>query len=102
MMEHPVQAPNRTRELEVTEESFRLLVDGIKDYAIFLLDGSGHVVTWNAGARALKGYEAHEIVGRHFSCFYEKEDIARRTPQQLLQRAERDALQAGTLRALSP
>jgi PAS domain S-box-containing protein len=53
----------------------RLLVDTVRDYAIFALDASGRIMTWNAGARELKGYEAEEIIGRHFSTFYPDQDI---------------------------
>lgn len=60
--------------LRESEERFRLLVEGVKDYAIFMLDPSGHVATWNAGARRAKGYEAADIVGKHFSVFYPPED----------------------------
>jgi PAS domain S-box-containing protein len=59
--------------LRASEERFRLMVDGVKDYAIFMLDPSGYVVSWNKGARANKGYEAHEIIGKHFSVFYPPE-----------------------------
>ena len=52
------------------ENQLRLLLDGVKDYAIFMLDPSGNVATWNQGAERIKGYKADEIVGRHFSCFY--------------------------------
>jgi PAS domain S-box-containing protein len=62
--------------LAASEEQFRLLVSGVKDYAIFMLDPTGHVVTWNAGAERIKGYKAHEIVGSHFSRFYPAEDLA--------------------------
>lgn len=55
---------------------YRLLVLSVKDYAIFALDATGHVITWNEGARRLKGYNAPEIIGRHFSTFYPPEDIA--------------------------
>jgi PAS domain S-box-containing protein len=57
------------------EELFRLLVESVRDYAIFMLDPSGHVATWNIGARRIKGYTADEIVGKHFSSFYPAEDI---------------------------
>jgi PAS domain S-box-containing protein len=60
-----------------SQELYRLLVEGVKDYAIFLLDPQGHVATWNAGAERIKGYAAAEIIGRHFSCFYPPEDVAR-------------------------
>ena len=55
-----------------SEERFRLLVEGVKDYAIFMLDPAGLVATWNTGAERLKGYTAQEIIGRHFSTFYPK------------------------------
>jgi PAS domain S-box-containing protein len=57
------------------EDRFRLLIEQVTEYAIFLLDATGHVATWNAGAQRIKGYEAHEIVGRHFSAFYRPEDF---------------------------
>jgi PAS domain-containing protein len=61
----------RTREaLHQSEERFRILVEGVKDYAIFMLDPYGHITTWNEGASRIKGYEAEESVGEHFSIFY--------------------------------
>jgi len=69
------------------EVSFRLLVESIKDYAIFMLDPEGRVVTWNRGAEAIKGYRAKEIVGRHFSRFYPPEDIQARKPERALEAA---------------
>jgi diguanylate cyclase (GGDEF)-like protein/PAS domain S-box-containing protein len=66
---------------------FRLLVDNFIDYAIFLLGPDGHVLSWNAGARHMKGYLEHEIIGQHFSRFYRREDIERGKPQQGLQTA---------------
>jgi PAS domain S-box-containing protein len=57
------------------EETFRLLVEGVRDYAIFLLDPHGLVLTWNAGAERIKGYAAEEVVGQHFSRFYPPEDV---------------------------
>jgi PAS domain S-box-containing protein len=65
----------------------RLLVESQPDYAIFLLDTSGHVVTWNGGARRLKGYEADEVVGRHFSVFYPPEQVAEGVPERILEAA---------------
>jgi PAS domain S-box-containing protein len=56
-------------------ESYELLVESIQDYAIFLLDTGGHVISWNAGAQKLKGYKANEIIGKHFSKFYPQKDI---------------------------
>ena len=58
-----------------SEERFRLMVESVKDYAIFMLDTQGHIVSWNAGAQRIKGYEADEIIGKHFSIFYPEEDL---------------------------
>ncbi|GEM_PF-1543437 len=63
--------------LRQSEERFRLLVETVQDYAIFLLDPDGNVATWNAGAERLKGYAPEEIIGRHFSVFYLPEDKGR-------------------------
>ena len=71
-------------------ELYRLLVASVRDYAIFALDARGHVLTWNAGAAHLKGYQAHEIIGRHFSTFYPPEDIAAGKPEMELVVAARD------------
>lgn len=60
--------------LRESEEMFRLLVASVQDYAIFLLDPTGHIVTWNAGAERIKGYTASDIIGKHFSIFYPEED----------------------------
>jgi PAS domain S-box-containing protein len=73
-----------------TEERFRLLVESVKDYAIFLLDPGGHVATWNAGAERIKGYRADEIIGRHFSTFYPPEDVASGKCEMELEVAARD------------
>lgn len=67
-----------------SEELFRLLVDSVQDYAIFMLDPVGRVATWNAGARRIKGYEAAEIIGRHFSIFFTDEDVKAGKPQREL------------------
>ena len=72
-------------ELRRSEEQFRLLVNGVEDYAIFMLDPTGHVVSWNTGAERIKGYSAEEILGRHFSCFYPPEDIASGKPGKELE-----------------
>src|SRR5256714_14968465 len=76
--------------LHESEERFRLLVESVKDYAIFMLDPAGRVASWNAGAEAIKGYAAEEILGQHFSVFYTPEDLAGGKPQQHLETAERD------------
>ena len=70
--------------LRRSEESFRLLVSGVKDYAIFMLDPEGRVAGWNAGAERIKGYEADEILGQSLSRFYTPEDIAKDKPAQEL------------------
>ncbi|HZZ72655.1 MAG TPA: PAS domain S-box protein [Pirellulales bacterium] len=71
--------------LRQSEERFRLLVEGVKDYAIFMLDPSGRVASWNAGAERIKGYTAEEIIGQHFSQFYSSEDLERGKPQRELE-----------------
>ncbi len=76
---------------ELQDHLFRLLVEGVQDYAIFLLDPSGHVQSWNAGAQRIKGYRADEIIGRHFSLFYPPEEARRGKPEY----AMRTALEAG-------
>ena len=68
-----------------SEECYRLLVDGVKDYAIFMLDPIGHVVTWNTGAEHIKGYRAAEAIGKHFSLFYPAEDVAGGKPERELE-----------------
>jgi PAS domain S-box-containing protein len=67
--------------------SYQLLVDSVKEYAIFMLDPEGRVVSWNQGAERIKGYQAHEIIGQHFSCFYLPEDVHLGKPETGLQRA---------------
>ncbi len=74
----------------MTPQLYQLLVESVGDYAIFALDPSGHVLTWNKGAERVKGYRAHEIIGRHFSAFYPPEDIASRKPWWELEIAARD------------
>ncbi|MCC7531037.1 MAG: PAS domain-containing methyl-accepting chemotaxis protein [Candidatus Melainabacteria bacterium] len=66
---------------------FRQLVDSIRDYEIILLDTGGQVMSWNEGARCLKGYSEEEILGRHFSCFYTQDDIAQGKPEMELKMA---------------
>lgn len=78
--------PNNVERLD-GERSFELLVQAVKDYAIYLLDADGYVRSWNAGAERLKGYTAAEIIGKHFSCFYTPEDLAANLPSTALQRA---------------
>jgi PAS domain S-box-containing protein len=72
------------RELRHSEEVFRLLVEGVRDYAIFMLGPDGRVVSWNEGAERIQGYEVSEAVGEHFSVFYTEEDIERGLPGEEL------------------
>src|SRR6185369_11172019 len=65
---------------EVGPELFRRLVLSVRDYAIFALDATGHVITWNEGAQRIKGYAPNEIIGKHFSTFYPPERIAEGFP----------------------
>jgi PAS domain S-box-containing protein len=73
--------------LRASEERFRLLVQGVRDYAIFMLDPRGQVSSWNEGAQRIKGYTAGEIIGKHFSVFYTHEDVRAGKPQLNLKRA---------------
>ena len=73
--------------LRQSEQRFRLLVEGARDYAIFMLDPQGRVATWNTGAERIKGYSAEQILGRHFSIFYPQEDIERGKPPRELEAA---------------
>ena len=75
---------------EVSGNRFELLVQSVTDYAIYMLSTNGTIVSWNAGARRFKGYEADEIVGQHFSRFYTPEDQAAGIPALALETAERD------------
>ncbi|MBA3821183.1 MAG: PAS domain S-box protein [Deltaproteobacteria bacterium] len=67
------------------EERFRLLIESVREYAIFMLDRTGHVESWNLGAQRLKGYSAADIIGRHFSVFYPPEDVASGKPARELE-----------------
>jgi PAS domain S-box-containing protein len=83
---HPVESTESNRGLEMveelrqSEEFFRLLLESVVDYAIFLLDAHGYIVSWNAGAERIKGYQAEEIIGQHFSRFYPDEDVQQGKP----------------------
>jgi PAS domain S-box-containing protein len=76
-------------ELRRSEERFRLLVHSVRDYAIFMLDPKGCVMSWNEGAQRIKGYTAEDIIGRHFSTFYPAEEVASGHPQRELEIAIR-------------
>lgn len=89
----------RTREIAMEElatpttndqpavHQFHLLVEAVRDYAIFMLDPPGQVTSWNAGAERIKGYRAADVIGQHFSCFYTSEARDVGEPQQMLQTA---------------
>lgn len=76
------------QDLRESEERYRLLVEGVKDYAIFMLDPHGRVTSWNDGARRIFGYEAEDVLGDHFSCIFGPEDAAEGGPDRLLREAE--------------
>src|SRR5580704_4982155 len=69
------------------DQQLRSIVDSVRDYAIYLLDSDGHIMTWNPGAERIKGYTAEEIVGKHFSVFFTEEDRGRDRPAELLRLA---------------
>ncbi|HEY8441581.1 MAG TPA: PAS domain S-box protein [Xanthobacteraceae bacterium] len=73
-----------------SERKFRLLVQGVIDYAIYMLDPEGVITNWNTGAARIKGYSEEEVIGRHFSMFYTAEDRAAEVPARALERAARD------------
>src|SRR5579863_4032596 len=76
--------------LQDSEHRFRLLVEAVQGYAIFMLDPDGYVKNWNNGAKRIKGYESSEIIGKHFSCFYPEEDLRNGKPQWELQVAAKE------------
>jgi PAS domain S-box-containing protein len=88
-MEGPAKKRIDSR-LRQSDEVFRLLVDGVKDYAIFLLDTDGRVATWNQGAERIKGYKANEIIGQHFSRFYPGEAQESKWPDRELEIAAKE------------
>lgn len=67
-------------EIRKSEERYRLMVEGVRDYSIFMLDVNGHILTWNDGGRRITGYSSHEIIGKHFSVFYTAKDLADNKP----------------------
>jgi len=73
-----------SRAMGDTQDVYRLMVESVRDYAILMLDPQGHVATWNIGAQRFKGYTAEEIIGKHFSVFYPKEDVERGKPEMEL------------------
>jgi PAS domain S-box-containing protein len=71
--------------LQIAQKSYRLLVESVKDYAIIMLDDTGHIVSWNRGAEQIKGYKAREIIGKHISIFYTREAVEKGEPERILQ-----------------
>src|SRR5262245_667890 len=69
------------------EDQLRLMISSVKDYAIFMLDTGGRIISWNRGAENIKGYKEKEIVGKHFSVFYPEEDIKSGKPEWELKEA---------------
>ncbi|MDB5222469.1 MAG: domain S-box protein [Chitinophagaceae bacterium] len=74
----------------VNQELFRCLVSNIKDYAIFMLDTTGHILTWNLGAQYIKGYTSEEIIGKHISVFYTNREIQKGEPEYNLKRTQQE------------
>jgi PAS domain S-box-containing protein len=84
-LEHEITERRQAEKaLQQSEERFRLLLEGVKDYAIFMLHPDGRVASWNAGAQRIKGYFAEEIIGQHFSRFYTPEDLQLGKPERAL------------------
>jgi PAS domain S-box-containing protein len=90
MIEPLKHSERLTKQLQQSEEVFRLLVNGVKDYAIFMMDPQGDIITWNEGAQRITGYTAEEIIGRHFSTFYTDDAKEIGHPQRELELAQRD------------
>ncbi|PYT77310.1 MAG: hypothetical protein DMG40_23830 [Acidobacteria bacterium] len=88
-VENVTEQRRSERALRESEERFRLLIHGVQEYGIFQLDRLGHVMSWNAGAERLMGYAAEEIIGKHFSVFYLKEDVQSGKPERNLAEAAR-------------
>jgi len=78
------EVESNQQELRQSEERFRLLVEGVSDYAIFMLGPDGRVVSWNEGAERIQGYKVSEVTGEHFSVFYAQEDVERGLPEEEL------------------
>jgi PAS domain S-box-containing protein len=85
LSEAATHAERQAEQLRLSEERYRILVEQVQDYAIFLLDPDGHVLTWNVGAERMKGYRAEDVIGRHFSLFFTREEAAAGKPQRALQ-----------------
>ncbi len=89
MPKHAKQAP-KTQDPQLGNDSLRLFVESVKDYAIVMLDPDGRIVSWNPGAERIKGYREEEVLGKHFSCFYPSESVQRGVPEQELNIAAKE------------
>jgi PAS domain S-box-containing protein len=76
--------PDLAEALRESEERYRMLLDGIQNYAVFMMDAHGRILSWNAGAERIKGYTSDQIIGHSFSCFFSPEDIERGRPEEVL------------------
>jgi two-component system, LuxR family, sensor kinase FixL len=84
------QLKRQAERLQQSEERFRLLVEGVKDYAIYMLNADGRIASWNAAAEQITGYREAEIIGRHFSCFFPSEDLEHERPDDKLRVVARE------------
>src|SRR6267142_577209 len=89
-LQQKTKALEHALKLRQSEERFRLLVEAVQDYAIFMLDTEGYIVSWNNGAQRIKGYQGAEIIGKHFSCFYPPSDLQNGKPQWELEVAAKE------------
>jgi PAS domain S-box-containing protein len=89
-LQQKVQALEHQKVLRESEERFRLLVEAVQDYAIYMLDAEGHVNSWNIGAERIKGYSAPEVLGKHFSVFFPEEDVRAGKPERELEKARQE------------
>jgi PAS domain S-box-containing protein len=87
VLQRAAELASNSVKLEESERRFRLLVEGVNDYAIFMLDLNGYVINWNPGAQRIKGYTRGEIIGQHFSRFYTEEERGKRVPWKALETA---------------
>lgn len=86
--------------LRQSEQQFSLLVQGVTDYALYMLDPHGVITTWNAGAQRIKGYEPAEVIGKHYSMFFQREDVDNNVPQRALETVVREGRYEGQGRRL--
>src|SRR5450432_4576831 len=76
------------KNVQIDKESYRVLVESVRDYAIFMIDVNGNIISWNKGAEQIKGYSAKEIIGKHISVFYTPDEIENNEPEMNLQRTK--------------